>query len=117
MTITLSLITGLVAGILSGLFGIGGATIIIPALIFFFGMGQHKAQGTALVALLPPVGLLAALKYYYSGNVVISVALYAAVGFFVGGLIGAVIAQPIPEDILRKMFAVYLLIIAVRLLF
>ena len=67
--------------------------------------------------MLPPVGLLAAIRYYYSGNIVLNVALYAAVGFLLGGLIGAVIAQPIPEDILRKMFAVYLLVIAVRMLF
>lgn len=81
------------------------------------GFTQHQAQGTALAALLPPVGLLAALKYYYSGNVVIDVALYAAVGFLLGGFLGAYIVAPIPDAILRKAFAVYLLIIAVGILF
>ncbi len=117
MSVIFSLVSGLVAGVFSGLFGIGGATILIPALIFLMGMDQHKAQGTALAAMLPPVGLLAALKYYYAGNMVISVALYAGIGFLIGGLIGATIAQPIPDEILRRAFAVYLLILAVRMFF
>lgn len=86
-------------------------------MIFLFGFNQHQAQGTALAALLPPVGLLAALKYYYSGNVVIDVALYTAIGFLIGGFIGAVIVQPIPDIILKRAFAVYLMAIAVRMLF
>ncbi len=81
------------------------------------GFTQHQAQGTAIAALLPPVGLLAALKYYYSGNVVIDIALYTAIGFFLGGFLGAYIVAPIPDMILRKAFAVYLMIIAVGLLF
>jgi uncharacterized membrane protein YfcA len=110
-------VTGLLAGVFAGAFGIGGATIIIPALIYFFHVNQHQAQGTALAALLPPVGLLAVLKYYYSGNVVVDVALYTAIGFFVGGFFGAVIVQPIPDDILRRAFAVYLMAIAIKMLF
>ena len=117
MSIVLSLITGLLAGTLSGIFGIGGATIIIPALIFFMGMNQHQAQGTAIAALLPPVGILAAIRYYYSGNVVVDIALYTSIGFLIGGLIGAMIAIPIPDLILKRLFAVYLIIIALRMLF
>lgn len=117
MSVMLAITTGFLAGTLSGLFGIGGATIIIPALIFFMGLNQHQAQGTALAALLPPVGILAVMKYYYSGNVVVDVALYAAIGFLVGGLVGSMIAIPLPEQILRKLFASYLLIIAVRMFF
>jgi uncharacterized membrane protein YfcA len=107
----------LIAGIFSGAFGIGGATIIIPALVFLLSFNQHQAQGTALAALLLPVGLLAALKYYYNGNIVIDVALYTAVGFLFGGFIGASIVQPIPDIILRRSFAVYLIVIAVSMLF
>lgn len=117
MMIFFSLATGLAAGTLSGLFGIGGATIIIPILIYFFKFNQHQAQGTALAALLPPVGLLAVIKYYQSGNIAVDVALYTALGFFVGGLVGAMIANPIPDLMLKRLFAVYLIIIAVRLLF
>lgn len=116
MSAFLAVLTGILAGVLSGLFGIGGATIIIPALIFFMGLSQHQAQGTALAAMLPPVGILAALKYYYSGNVVLDIALYTALGFLVGGLLGAYIAQPIPELILKRLFAAYLIIIAVKML-
>jgi len=112
-----AILTGLIAGTLSGMFGIGGATIIIPALVFFLGFSQHQAQGTALAALLLPVGILAAIKYYNAGNVVINVALFAALGFFIGGFIGASIAQPIPDVLLRKLFAFYLLAIAIRMLF
>jgi uncharacterized protein len=85
--------------------------------VFLLGFSQHQAQGTALAALLPPVGLLAVWKYYNSGNVVIDVALYAAIGFLFGGLIGATIVQPIPELMLKRAFAVYLIAIAVRMLF
>ena len=67
--------------------------------------------------MLPPVGLLAALKYYYSGNVVIDVALYTAIGFFIGGFLGALMVQPIPDMLLRRAFAVYLMAIAIRMLF
>ena len=117
MTPFLSIVVGLIAGGLSGLFGIGGATIIIPALIFFLGFDQHKSQGTAIAALLPPVGILAAMKYYYSGNVAVGIALYVAIGFLIGGLFGSMLAQPIPDDVLRKLFAAYLMIIAIRMLF
>jgi hypothetical protein len=117
MAIIISVLTGVVAGIFGGMFGIGGATIMVPAFIYFFKYSQHQAQGTAIAALLLPVGLFAALKYYQSGNVAIDIALYTALGFFVGGFLGATIVQPIPDIILRRMFAVYLIVIAVRLLF
>jgi uncharacterized protein len=117
MPALISIIIGVVAGTLSGMFGIGGATIMIPALIFFFGYSQHMSQGTALVAMLLPVGLLAAIKYYQAGNVAIDIALYCALGFFLGGFIGASIVQPLPDEVLRKAFAVYLLILGIRMLF
>lgn len=74
MTQFLYIILGLVAGILSGAFGIGGGTILIPVLVFLFGLTQHQAQGTTLAILVPPIGLLAALRYYYSGNVKLDMA-------------------------------------------
>ena len=117
MAIVISLLTGLLAGIFGGMFGIGGATILIPAYIYFFRFSQHQAQGTAIAALLLPVGLFAAIRYYQSGNVAVDVALYTALGFLVGGFFGALIVQPIPDIVLKRMFAGYLIIIAVRLLF
>jgi hypothetical protein len=111
------LVIGLAAGILSGLLGVGGATIIIPALIYIFNVSQHMAQGTALGAMLLPVGLLAAIKYWQAGNVNVKFAALIAVGFFVGGLIGATLVQPIPDIYLRKFFGIFFLIISIRMIF
>jgi uncharacterized membrane protein YfcA len=111
------LLIGIVAGALSGLLGVGGATIIIPALLYFFKANQHLAQGTSIAALLLPVGILAALKYYQAGNVNVTFAVIIALGFLIGGLIGGTIAQPLSGDLLRKLFAGYMIIIALQLLF
>jgi uncharacterized membrane protein YfcA len=98
------------------MFGIGGATVLIPALVFIFGLTQHQAQGTTLAAMVPPIGLLAALRYYYSGNVKLGMAGFICIGFFVGGLIGAHFVQNISEPVLKKMFGVFLLIVAVNMI-
>lgn len=108
-----SILIGLASGISSGFFGIGGAIILIPALVYIFKFSQHLAQGTALAALLLPVGILAVIKYYKSGNVDIKVALFIAFGFIIGGLIGASFAQAIPSQVLKKIFAVMLLGISI----
>jgi len=106
---------GLVAGTLSGLIGVGGAIIIIPALIFLLGMDQYSAQGTSLATLLLPIGLLAVLNYYKEGEINIKYAMVIAAAFFVGGYLGSKFALEIPEAILRKVFAVTLVVIAVKM--
>ena len=113
----LSVLIGVVSGMSSGFFGIGGAIILIPALIYVFKFSQHLAQGTALAALLLPVGILAVIEYYKSGDVNIKIALFIALGFTVGGLIGASMMQSVPSPVLKKMFAVMLLIISLSMLF
>lgn len=115
--IILSLVIGLIAGTASGLIGIGGATIIIPALVFLFGMSQHTAQGTTLALMIPPIGLLAALTYYKAGFVDLKIAGFVCLGFFIGGLLGAKLAIMIPEHILKKAFGIFLLIISLRMIF
>lgn len=110
-------IIGLVAGVFGGIFGIGGATILIPALVYMAHLTQHQAQGTALAALLPPVGILAFLRYYQAGNVKLSPAAFICLGFFIGGLLGANLAQGVSEPNLRKLFGVYLLFIAAKMIF
>ena len=106
---------GLVAGTLSGLIGIGGAIIIIPSLILLLGMDQYDAQGTSLATMLLPIGLLAAINYYKEGAVNIKYAAIIAVAFFVGGYLGSKVALDIPETVLRKVFAITLLVIAIKM--
>jgi hypothetical protein len=111
------LLVGLVVGMVSGVVGIGGGVLFVPALIWLLGMSQHKAQGTSLGALLAPVGLFAFMEYYRKGNADLRVALLLAAGFLVGGYFGAAGAQHIPEVWLRRIFAVTLVAIGGRMWF
>lgn len=111
------ILLGVVAGILSGLIGIGGGIIIIPALVFVFGFSQHMAQGTTLALLVPPIGLLAALMYYKQGFVDVKAALYICVGFVLGSFFGARFAMGLSGIVLEKIFGVALLIIALKMIF
>ena len=113
----LVIIIGVIAGILSGLLGIGGAVFIIPALVLFLGFSQQTAQGTTLLMMVPPIGALAAFQYYKEGTVDFKVAGILAVGFLIGGYFGGKYANQIPQDILKKLFAILLLVIALKMLF
>ena len=117
MNIALYLAFGAVAGVFGGAFGIGSGSIMIPIFVLVFGMTQHQAQGTALAVMLPPVFLLAVMRYYAEGHINVPMAIYMAVGFTLGGLVGAHAVQGIPDVMLKRAFGVYLLIIAVRYLF
>ena len=108
---------GIAAGILAGLVGVGGGIIIVPALVYFFGMDQHTAQGTSLAVLLPPVGLFAFLQYYRAGHVDVKVAALIIVGLLVGGWLGGGWAQHISGPALRKGFAVLMAAAAVKMFF
>jgi len=110
------IILGLIAGTASGFLGIGGGTIIIPALVYLCGFTQHQAQGTTLAMMIPPIGLLAALSYYYSGNVNIKAAAILCAGFFIGGFLGATMVRTIPDLALRRIFGVLLAIVAAKLI-
>ena len=110
------IILGVAAGLFSGFMGLGGGILLTPALVYIFGLTQHQAQGTSLAVMVPPITLLAALRYYYSGNVKISIAVFIALGFMAGGLIGAQIVQAIPDMVLKKIFGAILLIIAVKMI-
>ncbi len=117
MSSLLGIITGILAGIFAGLFGIGGGTVIIPILVLLFGMSQHEAQGTSLVALLLPVGLLATIEYYKKGNADIKLGLIIGLGLFLGGYFGAYFANKLKDPALRKLFAVFLMFVAIRMFF
>jgi len=107
---------GLVAGVVSGLFGVGGAIVIIPGLVLLAKMSQHTANGTSLAALLLPVGLLGAATYYRRGEVNVPYAIIIALGLFFGAFIGARVAGTLPDLTLRRAFGGLLLVVAVRLL-
>lgn len=117
MNIVLFVLLGLVAGILSGLIGIGGGIIIVPSLVFLFGLSQHQAQGTTLALMVPPIGLLAAWTYYKSGFVDLRIAGLICLGFFFGGLIGARFATAISDTALTRIFGVALLLVALKMIF
>ena len=106
---------GIASGLLSGTMGLGGAIIIIPALVMLLGFSQQMAQGTTLMMMVLPVGAMAAYHYHQQGFVDIKAALVMGTFFFIGGYYGAKMA--IPQDILKKVFAVLLIIIAVKMLF
>ena len=114
--IVLYIVLGLVAGVLSGLLGIGAGIIIIPALVLLFGLSQHQAQGTTLALMVPPIGLLAAWAYYQHGYVNIKMAAFICVGFFVGGYFGAKLATALPTGVLQKVFGAALLLTAIYMI-
>jgi len=113
----LYMVLGLVAGAFSGLIGVGGGVIIVPALVFLFGFAQHTAQGTTLALLVPPIGLLAAWTYYQEGYVDIHVAVLICIGFFVGGLLGAKFANYLSNLALERVFGVAMLLISLKMIF
>ncbi|HQQ11580.1 MAG TPA: sulfite exporter TauE/SafE family protein [Bacteroidales bacterium] len=115
-TLIILILIGLFAGAFSGMIGLGGGLIIIPALIYLLGMNQYMAQGTSLAIMLPPIGLMAAFNYYKAGALNLKYAMIIAVAFFIGGYFGSKWALTIPEAVLRKIFAVALIIVAIRML-
>ncbi len=108
---------GVIAGLLSGVLGLGGAIIMIPAMVMFLGYSQQMAQGTTLFMMVLPVGALAAYQYYKAGNVDVKTAIILALAFFISGYFGAKFANVVPKDVLRKVFAILLFVIAFKMLF
>lgn len=107
---------GLAAGVLSGMFGIGGGLIIVPALLLILKMEQFAALGTSLAALIPPVGLLGAAEYYRNGHINLKYAGLIAVGLFIGAYFGARITLGMSPEVVRKLYAIFLIAVAVRIL-
>jgi hypothetical protein len=117
MAIVLYMLLGLIAGILSGLLGIGGGIIVVPALVLLCGFSQHLAQGTTLAMMIPPIGLLAAWSYYSKGYVDIKVAALICVGFFLGGFLGAKFAGAFSDIMLKRIFGFALLLVSLKMIF
>ena len=108
---------GLLAGMLSGMIGIGGGVVIVPALVYFLGLSQLQAQGTSVALMLPPIGILAAMNYYKSGNLDWRFALVIAATFVIGGYFGSKISLAIPQQLLKKIFGGVLMLVAVKMIF
>ena len=115
--ILILLMVGITAGILSGLVGIGGGIIIVPALIFFLGFSQKMAQGTSLGILLLPIGLLGVIQYYKQGFIDMRVVGIISLAFFIGSYFGSKIALSISQEAAKRIFAVLMIVIAVKMLF
>lgn len=116
-TIIYLVIIGLSAGLLSGLVGVGGGVIMVPLFVLFLGLTQHNAQGMSLAVMLPPVTFLAVYNYHKAGEIDWKLALIASAVFIIGGYFGSKLALKIDQLILKKIFGVFMLIVAVKLIF
>jgi uncharacterized membrane protein YfcA len=110
------IVIGIITGIMAGMLGIGGAIIMIPALVFLLGISQQTAQGTSLAVMLPPVGIIAAYNYYKAGQVNIKFAIVLAIFFLVGSYFGSKFALILPQAVLKKIFGILLLLVAAKML-
>ncbi|WP_298733167.1 sulfite exporter TauE/SafE family protein [uncultured Chitinophaga sp.] len=108
---------GVLAGVFSGVVGIGGGIIIVPALVYLFGLSQHQAQGTTLGLLMFPVGIMAVLQYYRQGYIDYRYVLFIAAGFVAGGYLGGRLAVTLPDQLIKKVFAILMIAIAIKILF
>lgn len=116
-TLIILILIGLLSGLLSGVFGIGGAIIVIPALVFIVGLSQHEAQGTSLAFMLPPVGILAAWNYYKAGYVNWKIALVLSLTFVVGAYLGSHFSVNVSDRTLRRFFGVLMILVAIKMIF
>lgn len=116
-TILIIILVGIAAGMLSGLVGVGGGIIIVPALVYFIGFSQKTAQGTSLALIMLPVGILGVLQYYKQGHIDWKIVGLLAVGFVAGSFFGSKLALSISQETLKKVFAVLMIIIAIKMLF
>jgi Sulfite exporter TauE/SafE. len=114
--ILILIVIGTITGVMAGMLGIGGAIIMIPALVFLLGISQQTAQGTSLAVMLPPVGIIAAYNYYKAGHVNIRFAIVLALFFLVGSYFGSKLALNIPQEVLKKIFGILLLLVAAKML-
>ena len=116
-TILIIIIVGTVAGVLSGLLGVGGGIIIIPSLVIFAGMSQQMAQGTSLAMMLLPIGFLAVYNYYKADLIHIKYAAILAAVFVVGAYVGSKYAINMPQTTLKRIFGVLMLVVAIKMIF
>lgn len=115
MQLVLGGLLGLIGGVLSGIFGIGGGLVIVPGLILLGGMAPKQAAGTSLAALLLPVGIFGAIEYWRGGYIDVPIAALLAVGILIGAFIGARVAIGLPNELIQRAFGVLLVLVGLRL--
>ena len=111
------IVVGILSGLLAGVFGVGGAIIVIPALVFILGFSQHDAQGTSLAFMLPPVGILATWNYWKAGHVNWKIALILSLTFVVGSYLGSHLSINLSDKLLRRLFGVLMILVAIKMIF
>ncbi|WP_315072989.1 sulfite exporter TauE/SafE family protein [uncultured Clostridium sp.] len=117
MNIIAFIAVGILAGILSGMFGVGGGIVIVPALVYLCGFSQLKAQGTSLAIMLPPVGIAAFIQYYKQGQVDVKAGILICIFLVLGSMFGAKIAHIIPISVLKKSFGILMILISLKMIF
>jgi uncharacterized protein len=116
-TVLILLAIGLFSGMLGGLVGIGGGVVLVPALIYILGFSQLNAQGTSLALIMFPVGVLGVINYYKQGHIDFNIVFILAIGFVVGSFLGSKFAMNIPQALVKKFFAMLMIVIAMKMLF
>lgn len=111
------ILIGLFAGIASGFIGIGGGVVMVPALVYIMGLSQHEAQGTSLILMLPPIGILAVMNYYKAGQVNIWYGVIIAIAFVIGGYFGSKFALKMSPNKVKLIFGVLMLYISFKMIY
>lgn len=116
-TIIILLLIGLFAGAMSGFIGIGGGVVMVPALVYIMGLSQHEAQGTSLILMLPPIGILAVMNYYKADQVNVTYGIIIAIAFVVGGYFGSKLALKLSPSVVKLVFGVLMLYISFKMIY
>lgn len=111
------IIIGLISGFIGGSLGVGGGIVIVPCLVFILGFSQHQAQGTSIVFMLPPIGILAAYNYHKLGVIDYKIAIILSLTFIIGAYFGSSLSVHLPDKILRKIFGIFMLFVALKMIF
>lgn len=116
-TILILVLIGIFAGMMSGFIGVGGGVIIVPALVYFLGVSQHMAQGTSLLIMIPPIGILAVMNYYKAGQVDWTYGIIIASTFIIGAYFGSKISLKLSANMVKFVFGIFMLYVSVRMIY
>jgi uncharacterized membrane protein YfcA len=115
-TIIILIIIGLIAGIISGFVGVGGGIVVVPALVYFMNLTQHEAQGTSLLLMLPPIGILAVMNYYKAGQLNIPYGIIIASTFIIGAYFGSKFSLKLSPGLVKLIFGIIMVYVSIKLI-